>query len=202
VHRLDAAHLFRLALEAAPAGARLHGVGDEGVPVRDIADVIGRHLKRPLSAISREEAGGHFGWLAPMMTLDHRTSSTLTQKPLGWHPVQPALVPDLEAGHYFNDSTGESRSRPGVAGYGEGAGEGADDPFVTTDLDTLPTVQYVKIADWLGRPRMVGRPPNPSDSELPTLAAAQVLLDVRSEPRWVCGSCRGQTACRDSEGRP
>jgi len=101
VHRLDAAHLFRLALEAAPAGARLHGVDDEGVPFRDIAEVIGRHLKLPATAIPREEAGSHFGWLGPIVTVDHPASSTLTQKQLGWHPARPALIPDLDEGHYF-----------------------------------------------------------------------------------------------------
>jgi nucleoside-diphosphate-sugar epimerase len=108
VHRLDAAHLFRLALEAAPAGARLHGVGEEGVPVRDIAEVIGRHVTLPVTAVSREEADGHFGWLAAVLSMDVPASSTLTQKQLGWHPVQPALIPDLEQGHYFNDQTSES----------------------------------------------------------------------------------------------
>jgi nucleoside-diphosphate-sugar epimerase len=63
VHRLDAAHLFRLALEEAPTGARLHGVADEGVPVRDIAEIIGRHLNLPVAAVSREETDRHFGWL-------------------------------------------------------------------------------------------------------------------------------------------
>jgi nucleoside-diphosphate-sugar epimerase len=101
VHRLDAAHLFRLALEAAPAGARLHGVDDEGVPFRDIAEIIGRHLKLPATAIPREEAGSHFGWLGPIVTVDHPASSTLTQKQLGWHPARPALIPDLDEGHYF-----------------------------------------------------------------------------------------------------
>jgi nucleoside-diphosphate-sugar epimerase len=103
VHRLDAAHLFRLALEAAPAGARLHAIGDEGVPVRDIAEVIGRHLNLPVTAISPEEADGHFGWLGPIVSLDCPASNTLTQKQLDWHPVQPGLIPDLEQDHYFND---------------------------------------------------------------------------------------------------
>lgn len=103
VHRLDAARLFRLAVEAAPAGARLHGVGDEGVPFRDIAEVIGRHLNLPVTAVSREEAEGHFGWLAPFVLLDSPASSALTQKLLGWHPAQPGLIPDLDKGHYFND---------------------------------------------------------------------------------------------------
>jgi len=102
VHRLDAAHLYRLALEAAPAGARLHGVGEEGVPFRDIADVIGRHLNLPVTAVSRGEADGHFGYLAHFVTLDAPASSALTRERLGWHPVQPALIPDIDKGHYFD----------------------------------------------------------------------------------------------------
>jgi len=101
VYRLDAAHLYRLALEAAPAGARLHGVGEEGVPFRDIADVIGRHLNLPVTAVSRDEADGHFGYLAHFVTLDAPASSALTRERLGWHPVQPALIPDMDKGHYF-----------------------------------------------------------------------------------------------------
>lgn len=102
VHRLDAAHLFRLALEEAPAGARLHGIGDEGVPVRDIADVIGQYLKLPVTAVSREESADHFGWLGNVFSLDAPASSTLTQKQLGWRPVRPGLIQDLEEGHYFD----------------------------------------------------------------------------------------------------
>jgi nucleoside-diphosphate-sugar epimerase len=119
VHRLDAAHLFRLALEAAPAGARLHGVDDEGVPFRDIAEVIGRHLKLPASAIPREEAGSHFGWLGPIVTVDHPASSTLTQKQLGWHPARPALIPDLDEGHYFGGQPRNFLARPGGAQAGQ-----------------------------------------------------------------------------------
>ncbi|MBV9314943.1 MAG: SDR family oxidoreductase [Pseudonocardia sp.] len=103
VHRLDAAQLFRLALEKAPAGTRLHGVDDEDVPVRDIAEVIGRHVKLPVTAISREEVDGHFGWIGTFFSLDVPASSALTQKQLDWHPVQPGLIPDLDEGHYFND---------------------------------------------------------------------------------------------------
>ncbi|MBE1446498.1 SDR family oxidoreductase [Paenibacillus sp. OAS669] len=102
VHRLDAARLFRLAVEAAPAGSRLHGVGDEGVPFRDIAGIIGRHLNLPIVSISREEADAHFGWLSFAASVDNPTSSALTRERLGWRPVQPALIPDLEEGHYFN----------------------------------------------------------------------------------------------------
>jgi nucleoside-diphosphate-sugar epimerase len=103
VHRLDAARLFRLALEAAPAGSRLPGVGDEGVPFRDIAGVIGCHLNLPVVSISREEAAAHFGSLSAFVSLDNPTSSASTQELLGWRPVHPALIPDLEEGHYFND---------------------------------------------------------------------------------------------------
>ncbi|MFE5369456.1 SDR family oxidoreductase [Streptomyces mirabilis] len=103
VHRLDAAHLFRLALEAAPAGSILHGAAEEGVPLRDIAEFIGRRLKLPVAGITTEDASRHFGFLAAAVSLDNPTSSALTRKLLGWRPEHPALVPDLEAGHYFND---------------------------------------------------------------------------------------------------
>jgi len=101
VHRLDAARLFRLALEAAPAGARLHAIGDEGVPFRDIAEVIGRHLDVPVTSISREEADGHFGGFALFASMDVPASSALTQQRFGWHPAQPGLIADLDEGHYF-----------------------------------------------------------------------------------------------------
>jgi len=101
VHRLDAAHLYRLALESAKAGSRFHAVADEGVPVRDIAGVIGRRLNVPVVALPVEEAGDHFGWLAPFFSTDCPASSALTQQRLGWHPVQPGLLEDLDQGHYF-----------------------------------------------------------------------------------------------------
>jgi nucleoside-diphosphate-sugar epimerase len=103
VHRLDAAHLFKLALEQAPTGAVLHAVAEEGVPVRDIADVIGRHLKLPVTSVPVDEAASHFGWLGIFFALDVPASSALTQQRFDWHPVQPALIADLEKGHYFND---------------------------------------------------------------------------------------------------
>jgi len=103
VHRLDAAHLFRLALEAAPAGARLHAIGDDGVPFRDIAEVIGRHLNVPVTAIPAEGAGGHFGLFAGFASLDAPATSALTQQRFGWQPVQPGLITDLDKGHYFTD---------------------------------------------------------------------------------------------------
>jgi len=102
VHRLDAAHLYCLALEAAPAGSQLDGVGDEGVPFRDIAGVIGRHLNLPLVSISSEEADAHFGpFLGLVAARDFPRSSAQTQELLGWRPVHPRLLPDLEE-HYFN----------------------------------------------------------------------------------------------------
>jgi nucleoside-diphosphate-sugar epimerase len=103
VHRLDAAHLFRLAVEKAPAGSTLHAVADEGVPIRDIAEVIGRHLGLPVVAISPEDAGEHFTWLAGFLAVDSPASSALTRELLGWQPTNPGLIDDLEKGHYFHD---------------------------------------------------------------------------------------------------
>jgi len=101
VHRLDAAHLFRLALEKGSAGARYHGVADEGVPVREIAEVIGRRLNVPVVAKSPAEAAGHFGFLGHILGIDGPASSKLTQERLGWRPVQPGLIPDLDRPNYF-----------------------------------------------------------------------------------------------------
>jgi nucleoside-diphosphate-sugar epimerase len=101
VHRLDAARLFRLALEKGAAEAWYHGVADEGVPFRAIAEVIGRHLNVPVVSKSPEEAGDHFGFLAPFAAIDCPASSAKTQEVLGWRPVQPGLIPDLDQGHYF-----------------------------------------------------------------------------------------------------
>jgi nucleoside-diphosphate-sugar epimerase len=101
VHRLDAARLYRLALEKAPAGVRLHAIGDEGVPLRDIATAIGRHLDLPTVQVPREEATAHFGWLGHFASCDLRASSALTRERLGWKPEEPGLLADLEEGHYF-----------------------------------------------------------------------------------------------------
>ncbi|MFE7117913.1 SDR family oxidoreductase, partial [Streptomyces sp. NPDC057654] len=103
VHRSDAARLFRLAVESAPAGSTLHAAGDEGVPIRDIAEAIGRHLKAPTASISREDAAGHFTWLAPMLDLDSPASSARTRELLDWRPTGPSLLDDLDEGHYFAD---------------------------------------------------------------------------------------------------
>jgi nucleoside-diphosphate-sugar epimerase len=102
VHRLDSAHLFGLALEKAPAGSTLHAVAEEGVPIREVAEVIGRHLDLPVVSVSPEEAGEHFTWLAGFLGLDAPASSTLTRELLGWEPTQPGLIADLEEGHYFS----------------------------------------------------------------------------------------------------
>jgi|SRR5271157_662451 len=103
IHRLDAVRLYRLALESAPAGSRLDGVGDEGVPFRDIASLIGRHLNLPVVSIPREEADDHFGpFLGMVAARDLPRSSTQTQELLGWRPVHPRLLPDLEE-HYFSN---------------------------------------------------------------------------------------------------
>jgi nucleoside-diphosphate-sugar epimerase len=101
VHRLDAAHLYRIALEKGTAGAKYHGVADEGVPTREVAEVIGRHLNVPVVSKSREEAADHFGWIALFFGMDGPASSALTRERLGWRPVQPGLIDDLKAAHYF-----------------------------------------------------------------------------------------------------
>jgi nucleoside-diphosphate-sugar epimerase len=105
VHRLDAAHLFCLAFEAAPAGSVLHGIGDEGVPTREIAEVIGRHLELPVVSLSAEAAGDHFGWLGAFFGADVPASSALTRELLGWNPVHPGLIADLDEGHYFHQAS-------------------------------------------------------------------------------------------------
>jgi hypothetical protein len=103
VHRFDAARLFRLALEAAPTGARLHAIDDEGVPVREIAGVIGRHLGLPVTSIAPEAAADHFGWLGVFFSLDLPASGTVTREQLGWRPTRLGLLDDLEQCHYFDD---------------------------------------------------------------------------------------------------
>ena len=103
VHRFDAARLFRLALESAPAGARLHAIGDEGVPVREIAGAIGRNLGLPVTSIASEAAADHFGWLGVFFSLDLPASSTVTRELLGWRPTRLGLLEDLEQGGYFDD---------------------------------------------------------------------------------------------------
>jgi nucleoside-diphosphate-sugar epimerase len=101
VHRLDAAHLYRLALEKGSARANYHGIGDEGVPFREIAEVIGRRLNVPVVSKSPDEAAQHFGWLAHFVGIDCPASSAQTQKQVGWRPKQPGLIPDIDHERYF-----------------------------------------------------------------------------------------------------
>ena len=100
-HRLDAAPLFRLALEKAPAGSALHAVAEEGVPIRQVAEVIGRHLDVPVLSVSPEDAFEHFGFLGAFIGTDAPASSAWTRELLGWQPTHPGLLDDLDEGHYF-----------------------------------------------------------------------------------------------------
>ena len=105
VHRRDAARLFRLALEQGVAGARYHGAADEGIALRDLAAVIGRHLQVPVVSKPAEAAEAHFDWMARFAGLDMAASSALTQQWLGWHPTHPGLLADLEHGDYFEPAS-------------------------------------------------------------------------------------------------
>jgi len=111
VHRLDAAHLYRLMLEKNSVGARYHGVADEGVPTRKIAEAIGRGLNVPVVSKSSEEAADHFGWIARFFGIDGPASSQQTQERLGWRPVQRGLIADLNAEHYFEQAAEAVASR-------------------------------------------------------------------------------------------
>ena len=102
VHRLDAARLFRLVVENGVASARYHGVAEEGIPFRDIAEIIGKRLNVPVVSKSSQEAMKHFGFMGIFVGMDVPASSAQTQQRLGWRPTQPELIPDLELGHYFN----------------------------------------------------------------------------------------------------
>ena len=110
VHRFDAAPLYRLALEKGSAAASYHGVADEGVPFRDIAEVIGRRLHLPVVSKSREEAASHFGWLAHFVGIDCPASSAQTRQELGWAPRQLGLIADLDQAHYFETATARARA--------------------------------------------------------------------------------------------
>jgi nucleoside-diphosphate-sugar epimerase len=102
-HVRDTAHLYRLALEKQVAGAKYHAVAEEGVPLRDIAEAIGRGLKVPVISLSQEDAGAHFGWLAMFVGRDAPASSAQTKKQLGWNPTGPGLLADLEQMNYFGN---------------------------------------------------------------------------------------------------
>jgi nucleoside-diphosphate-sugar epimerase len=101
VHTLDAARLYRLALEVAPAGSRLHGVADEGVPFRALAEAIGRGLGLPAVSITSDDAAQSLGFLAAFAQLDNPTSNARTRTLLGWQPTHPGLLADLAERHYF-----------------------------------------------------------------------------------------------------
>jgi nucleoside-diphosphate-sugar epimerase len=104
VHRLDSAHLFRLAVEQAPPGSTLHASAEEGVPLRYVAEAIGRHLDVPVASISPEDAAEHFTWMAGFLGADSPASSALTRELLGWQPTRPGLIADLDEGHYFGEA--------------------------------------------------------------------------------------------------
>jgi nucleoside-diphosphate-sugar epimerase len=103
VHRDDAARLFRLAAESAPAGTTLHGAAEEGVPLGEVADEIGRRLGLPTRAVPAAEAADHFLWLAPIVALDTRASSAVTRRAFDWEPTGPGLLEDLAAGAYTDE---------------------------------------------------------------------------------------------------
>jgi nucleoside-diphosphate-sugar epimerase len=101
VHRDDAARLFRLALESAPPGSALHAVADEGVPLREVAEIFAAQLAIPAVSVTPAEAGDYVGWLGRFWATDGPASSQLTRDLLGWHPNRPGLIADLKQGHYF-----------------------------------------------------------------------------------------------------
>jgi nucleoside-diphosphate-sugar epimerase len=101
VHRRDAARLYALALERAAEHAVYHAVADEGVPFREIAAVIGRHLHLPTVSLSGDDVGKHFGWFAHFAQIDAAASSAKTRQTLGWNPTEPPLLEDLDGAAYF-----------------------------------------------------------------------------------------------------
>lgn len=101
VHRLDAAKLYRLALEKAAPGSSLHGVAEEGVSMRAIAETIGAGLGVPVRSLSADEAKAHFGWFAGFVGVDNPSSSAITRATLGWNPTGPDLLTDLRENGYF-----------------------------------------------------------------------------------------------------
>ena len=101
VHRDDAARLFRLALESAPAGSVLHAVGDEGVPIREVAEIIAARLGVPAISVTAAQAGDYLGFLGGFWGFDGPASAKITRDLLGWQPSRPGLITDLEEGHYF-----------------------------------------------------------------------------------------------------
>lgn len=102
VHRYDAARLFRLAVESAPAGSVLHGVAEQSIATREIAENFGRNLGIPVTSIDPEQVTEHFGWIGRAFGFDAAASSEITKKLLDWHPTGPGLIADLDAKHYFD----------------------------------------------------------------------------------------------------
>ena len=101
VHRLDAAHLYRLALERAAPGTRLHAVAEEGIPMREISEAIGAGLGLPVRSVSADEAAAQLTWIAPFVAIDNPTSSAQTREMLGWNPEGPTLLADMKENGYF-----------------------------------------------------------------------------------------------------
>jgi nucleoside-diphosphate-sugar epimerase len=100
-HTLDVGHLYRLALENAPAGTRWHAAGDEGIPMRQIAQSISDHLGIPTESIPADRLEAHFGFLAGLIALDNPTSTVTTRRVLGWEPTHPGLLADFDESGYF-----------------------------------------------------------------------------------------------------
>ncbi len=103
VHRLDAARLFRLAVEQAAAGSKLHAAAEEGIPFKQIAEAIARHANLPVKRLESAEAAAYFGWLAPFAAADNPVSSALTQERLGWNPTECDLMAEMAQGGYFSE---------------------------------------------------------------------------------------------------
>lgn len=101
-HRLDVAKLYRLALEKGSAGAVFHGVADEGIATRQIAEIIARRLNVPAVSKTPDEAAAMLGFIGRVLGMGGLSSSRLTQERLGWKPTHPGLVEDLEQGTYFD----------------------------------------------------------------------------------------------------
>jgi len=102
VHRLDTAVLYRLAMEKGAAGSRFHGTADEGIPTRQLAEVIARRLNVPAVSVTAEQATEELGFIGRVLGMGGPTSSALTQERLGWRPTHPGLLQDLEEGTYFD----------------------------------------------------------------------------------------------------
>lgn len=101
VHRLDVARLYRLAIEKGTAGARYHAIGDQAIPTKEIAGIIGRRLSLPVVSLAQEEAATHFGFIGRFFGLDCPASSAITQQELDWQPTHTGLLEDLDHPRYF-----------------------------------------------------------------------------------------------------